>query len=89
MKSRTSYELTETARPIFTSEEWKAIVQRRSRSLSKSPDKWMISLNDKQHSCSHHHYTCRQCGETPAEQRVPSLIVKRGDNNQLFSQNIF
>ncbi|CAG2177416.1 unnamed protein product, partial [Oppiella nova] len=82
-KSRT--ESCDLGRPVFPYEIPR---QRRSRSLSKSPDKSMVRPHSgRTHSCGRHHYQCRQCGAGVSEPppTVPSLTI----NKNVFSLQNF
>ncbi|CAG2100744.1 unnamed protein product, partial [Medioppia subpectinata] len=51
------------------------IMQRRARSLSRSPEKGLEApAGHYFQSCSHHHFTCSQCGESANKHSVPSLL---------------
>jgi hypothetical protein len=81
-KSRT--ESCDLGRPMFPYEIPR---QRRSRSLSKSPDKSMVRPHSgRTHSCGRHHYQCRQCGAGVSERppTVPSLTI----NKSLYTKTL-
>ncbi|CAG2181737.1 unnamed protein product, partial [Oppiella nova] len=69
--------------PLLSQEEF-YIMQRRARSLSRSPDKRFDATAGAHtsssaaaghyfQSCSHHHFTCSQCGESADKHTVPAI----------------